>query len=63
LGRGGKAFISCGMLFLTLNSLAGDIGFGASMGVLDRSMKLNSCDDFRLAVMPKGAGSVACSLS
>jgi hypothetical protein len=37
-GNGGRAFISWGILFFNFSCLAGDIGFGASIGDSDRGI-------------------------
>src|SRR3569833_303085 len=49
-GSGGSAFISCGMLFLTRSSLAGEMGFGANNGVALRA-------DHRLQMEPPSGAS------
>jgi hypothetical protein len=37
-GKGGRAFINWGTLFFNFNCLAGDIGFGASIGDSERGV-------------------------
>ena len=37
-GSAGSAFISCGTLFFNFSCLAGDIGFGASIGDSERDI-------------------------